>query len=115
MLSIMAEKSVAGAVADIGAAAVPTLAVENDYRTGRCGGLSFMFDFEPFWRGTQTAFMRAGHDACAADFGAEVVEHPDGVHHHWGVHIEHIDRDVAVQALVAVAGADDTRVEAAEN
>ena len=103
----MAEEGVAVAVAGIGTAAVPALAVEDNHRPGRGCRLHLVLDHKSLRGRGEAALVRAGHHAGAADFGAKVVEHPHGVHHHRRVHVEHIDGDVAVQVLVAVAGADD--------
>ena len=115
VLSIVAEEGVAVAVAGVGTAAVPALAVEDNHRAGRGDGLHLVLDRESLRGRGEAALVRAGHHAGAADRGAEVVEHPHRIHHHRRVHVEHIGGDVAVQVLEAVAGADDARVEAAQN
>ena len=59
--------------------------------------------------------MAAGDAAGRTNLGGEFVQHPDGVHHHRGIHIQHYPGYIAVQLLVAVSGPHDSRIQTAQN
>ena len=115
MFSVVSKERVAIAIARIRAAAVPALSVKYDDRSGRCCWLYFVLDVKVFRGRDQPAAMRAWYDARAANFRREIVEHPHGIHHDGRTHVEHSAGDVAVEILIAVAGAYNARVEAAQD
>lgn len=113
--AIVAEQCVAIGSARVRAAGMPCLTIENDDAARGRFGLCDMLDGHVLGRRRQSAFVRAGYDARAAICRREIVEHPNRIHHHRRIGVQHFLWDVAVQPLVWIARAHDAGIQAAEN